>query len=81
VNSKPGSRWIIAGHTDNQGTDASNQKLSEARAASVVTWLSSKGVAENRFTAQGFGATRPVGDNSTVNGRALNRRVEISPAP
>jgi OmpA-OmpF porin, OOP family len=74
------SRWIIAGHTDNSGAAGHNQKLSEARAASVVSWLTAKGVPVNRLAPQGFGATRPVADNATPSGRALNRRVEISPA-
>jgi len=80
INSKPGSRWIIAGHTDNQGTAALNQKLSEARAASVVTWLTGHGVAANRLVPQGIGMKQPIADNSTESGRALNRRVEIAPA-
>lgn len=79
INGHPGSRWIIAGHTDNQGgTD--NQKLSEARAASVVAWLTAHGVEASRLVPKGFGASRPVADNVTSNGRALNRRVEIAPA-
>ena len=81
INSRPGSRWMIAGHTDNQGDTARNQPLSEARAASVVTWLHAHGVSESQLTPQGFGATRPVADNATANGRALNRRVEIALAP
>lgn len=81
ITSKPGSRWIIAGHTDNQGTAALNEKLSQARAASVVTWLTAHGIAANRLVPQGFGAKQPVADNSTESGRALNRRVEIALAP
>jgi OOP family OmpA-OmpF porin len=81
VQSKAGSRWIIAGHTDNQGGAAYNLNLSIARAKSVVTWLTQHGVAGNRLIAQGYGLTRPVADNATVSGRALNRRVEVKPAP
>jgi outer membrane protein OmpA-like peptidoglycan-associated protein len=81
INGKPGSRWIIAGHTDNQGGAALNQRLSQARAASVITWLTEHGIAAGRLTPKGYGPTRPVADNSTENGRALNRRVEIAPAP
>ncbi len=81
INGKPGSRWVIAGHTDNQGAAGLNQKLSESRAASVVAWLTAHGIPGNRLVPQGFGATRPVADNATENGRALNRRVEIAPAP
>ena len=81
VQSKAGSRWIIAGHTDNQGGAAYNLNLSIARAKSVVTWLTQHGIAGNRLVAQGYGLTRPVADNATVSGRALNRRVEVKPAP
>ena len=67
----------VQGHTDNVGDDAYNQKLSEARAASVVTWLTGKGVAANRLSAQGYGMKMPVADNGNDEGRARNRRVEI----
>ncbi|MBZ5527752.1 MAG: OmpA family protein [Acidobacteriia bacterium] len=80
INNRPGSRWMIAGHTDNQGAAARNQPLSEARAASVVAWLTAHGVAANQLVPQGFGASQPVADNATANGKALNRRVEIAPA-
>ena len=80
INSQPGSRWIIEGHTDNQGSVAHNQQLSEQRADSVVSWLKVHGVSVDRLVPQGFGASRPVADNATANGRALNRRVEIAPA-
>ena len=78
VKSAPSSRWIIAGHTDNQGGAAYNLGLSLARAHSVVTWLTQHGIAANRLTAKGYGLTRPVADNATDAGRALNRRVEVS---
>lgn len=81
INSKPGSRWTIAGHTDNQGAADLNDKLSNARAASVVGWLKAHGVAADRLVAKGFGMKQPIADNSTESGRALNRRVEIAPAP
>ena len=80
LNNHPGSRWIIAGHTDNQGNAAHNQTLSESRAGSVIAWLKGHGVDAGRLAPQGFGATRPVADNATANGRALNRRVEVAPA-
>ncbi|MBZ5678740.1 MAG: OmpA family protein [Acidobacteriia bacterium] len=80
INNHPGSRWIIAGHTDNQGNSAHNQALSQNRAASVIAWLKAHGVDASRVAPQGFGASRPVADNATANGRALNRRVEIAPA-
>ncbi|PYV79746.1 MAG: hypothetical protein DMG93_20270 [Acidobacteria bacterium] len=77
INNHSGSRWIISGHTDNQGSENKNQPLSERRAASVITWLKAHGAEPNRLEPQGFGATRPVADNATASGRALNRRVEI----
>ena len=78
VNNHPGSRWIIAGHTDNQGNADHNQALSENRSASVIAWLKDHGVNSNQLERQGFGASRPVADNTTANGRALNRRVEVA---
>jgi OOP family OmpA-OmpF porin len=78
INNHPGSRWIISGHTDNQGSAAHNQPLSERRAAAVIAWLGAHGVEKNRLVSEGFGATRPVADNSTPAGRALNRRVEVA---
>ncbi len=68
----------VQGHTDNVGTDAYNQKLSEDRAAAVVAWLNQHQVKNDRLTSQGYGKTRPVADNNTDEGRAKNRRVEIA---
>ena len=68
----------IQGHTDNVGGDAYNQTLSEARARAVVAWLTQHGVAAGRLTAKGYGKTVPIADNSTDEGRAKNRRVEIA---
>ncbi len=78
INNHAGSRWVISGHTDNQGSDKLNIPLSKARAASVVTWLTAHGVAASRLEPEGFGASRPVADNATTNGRFLNRRVEVA---
>lgn len=78
INNYPGSHWTIAGHTDNQGNDAHNQTLSRNRSVSVIAWLKDHGVDSTHLAPQGFGATRPVADNSTISGRALNRRVEIA---
>ena len=78
INNHPGSRWMIAGHTDNQGNSEHNQVLSLNRAVSVIAWLKAHGLDPSRFAPQGFGAIRPVADNATANGRALNRRVEIA---
>jgi OOP family OmpA-OmpF porin len=71
-------RLEVQGHTDGVGSDAYNQRLSEARARSVVTWLTQHGVAAARLTARGYGKTRPVATNATEAGRAQNRRVEIA---
>lgn len=78
ISGRSGSNWLISGHTDNQGSEALNTPLSKARAASVVAWLTVHGVAANRLEPQGFGPMRPVADNATASGRALNRRVEVS---
>lgn len=67
----------VEGHTDSTGGAELNQRLSGERAASVRAALLAHGVAPSRVTATGFGATRPVADNATANGRAANRRVEI----
>lgn len=78
INSRPDLAAEIEGHTDNVGGDDANLKLSDARAASVKTWLTQHGIAAQRLSSHGYGKTRPVADNSTEQGRALNRRVEIA---
>ncbi len=70
-------RLAVEGHTDATGTAAHNQELSAARAAAVRAYLAAHGIAGDRLRAAGFGATRPVADNSTDLGRARNRRVEL----
>ena len=72
---------VSAGHTDSQGSESSNQGLSEQRANAVADYLRQKGVVEARIETIGFGETQPVADNGTAEGRALNRRVEISLFP
>jgi outer membrane protein OmpA-like peptidoglycan-associated protein len=67
----------VQGHTDNTGTAARNQALSGDRAASVQTWLVAHGISAARLTAKGYGDTQPVSDNTTPDGRAKNRRVEL----
>jgi outer membrane protein OmpA-like peptidoglycan-associated protein/tetratricopeptide (TPR) repeat protein len=67
----------IEGHTDNAGSAADNQKLSENRARAVIFYLTGKGIRPERMVAKGFGATKPVGDNNTEPGRAANRRTEL----
>jgi lipid-binding SYLF domain-containing protein len=71
--------WIVEvdGYTDNVGDKAANEKLSEERANSVVNWLVEHGVDRSRLTAKGYGESRPMASNSTPEGRAKNRRVEL----
>jgi len=67
----------VEGHTDSKGKAAKNRKLSAARAASVVKWLVSHGVAASKLSSQGFGPDRPIDSNATEEGRRNNRRVEF----
>nr|MBF0682905.1 OmpA family protein [Pseudomonas sp.] len=68
---------VVEGHTDSVGTDAYNQRLSERRANAVRDVLVNEhGLESNRVDAVGYGESRPVADNSTEEGRAINRRVE-----
>jgi outer membrane protein OmpA-like peptidoglycan-associated protein len=71
----------VAGHTDSTGSDAYNQSLSERRAGSVSSYLTSQGVAQQRIITVGMGESRPVADNTTESGRQANRRVEITMVP
>jgi outer membrane protein OmpA-like peptidoglycan-associated protein len=73
----PEMSMAIEGHTDSIGTQEYNMELSERRARAVFEFLSSQGVSAGRFTVAGFGMTRPVADNATVEGRARNRRVDV----
>ena len=73
----PGARVRIEGHTDSTGPEAYNQGLSERRANSVRSYLVSHGVDASRLTTVGYGESRPLADNGTREGRALNRRVEL----
>ncbi|MBP1129025.1 outer membrane protein OmpA-like peptidoglycan-associated protein [Serratia sp. PL17] len=84
VGIKAKADWLIlvAGHTDNTGNPALNQALSLKRAESVRNWMRDTGdVPESCFAVQGYGESRPVATNDTTEGRALNRRVEISLVP
>jgi outer membrane protein OmpA-like peptidoglycan-associated protein len=67
----------VAGHTDSQGSDASNLKLSQSRAEAVVVYLIGKGIDPARLDAKGYGESTPIADNATSAGRAENRRVEF----
>jgi outer membrane protein OmpA-like peptidoglycan-associated protein len=73
----PGLKLQVEGYTDNIGSDEYNQKLSEQRADGVRDYLVSQSVPDSNITAQGFGKTHFVADNSTNAGRAQNRRVEL----
>ena len=67
----------IQGHTDSQGSDRSNLKLSQRRADSVRRYLIKKDVTSDRMVAKGYGESVPIADNRTSEGRAQNRRVEF----
>lgn len=71
----------IYGHTDSTGSDAHNLDLSQRRADSVAGYLANQGVDSRRFYVVGYGESRPIADNATASGRALNRRVEIQLSP
>jgi OmpA-OmpF porin, OOP family len=68
---------LIAGHTDNAGTDAVNLPLSRQRAESVIAWLGANGIDKSRLVSAGFGSNRPVADNASDEGKAKNRRVDL----
>lgn len=67
----------IGGHTDSQGSDEGNQRLSEARAAAVVAFMTDRGVPTDGLNAVGYGETTPIADNETEEGRAANRRISF----
>lgn len=82
IRAKPGWLIVVAGHTDNTGNPGLNQTLSLKRAEAVRNWMRDTGdVPESCFAVQGYGESRPVATNDTPEGRALNRRVEISLVP
>ena len=82
IKAKPGWLIVVAGHTDSVGNDDSNQTLSLKRAESVRNWMRDTGdVPESCFAVQGYGESWPLATNDTPEGRALNRRVEISLVP
>ena len=76
MNKYPKTTAVIEGHSDEVGTAAANQALSERRAANVVTYLVDKiGIARSRLQSVGYGETRPIANNNTEEGRRLNRRI------
>lgn len=72
---------VVAGYTDSVGDTAYNQSLSEQRARSVASYLKSRKIVAARFETVGFGEQNPIADNSTAQGRSLNRRVELTMLP
>lgn len=77
MNKFPSVKFEVRGHTDSDGDDDFNHKLSHDRANSVVKYLTDKGIDASRLTAKGFGETMPVASNETNEGKARNRRVEF----
>jgi OmpA-OmpF porin, OOP family len=73
----PTAKFSIEGHTDSDGSDALNQKLSEDRANAVRDYLIEKGIKADNLTAAGFGESKPIATNKTKAGKALNRRTEV----
>lgn len=73
----PSLKLEIQGHTDNVGSLASNNALSQKRANSIVDYLVKKGIDKKRLNAKGYGPTQPIADNTTADGKAKNRRVEM----
>ena len=74
----PDTDLLIVGHTDNVGSQAYNKPLSEQRAQAVKSYLVANGIDASRLTSAGKGLEEPIADNSTADGRAANRRVEIA---
>ena len=77
----PSLHLTVEGHTDSTGSAAHNKKLSEQRAHSVIDVLATDGVDRSRLTSKGLGEDKPIQTNSTAEGRAQNRRVEVHIAP
>ena len=77
LNQNPVTTVTIIGHTDSTGTDAINNPLSVNRAAATRDYLVARGVSTNRIAIDGRGSREPIADNSTYDGRATNRRVEV----
>jgi len=77
LRAEPGVRFEIAGHTDDVGADAYNDRLSQARADAVLRFLVGRGIEAARMSAHGYGERQPIDSNQTSEGRARNRRVEF----
>ncbi|MVN75804.1 OmpA family protein [Hymenobacter sp. HMF4947] len=79
MNDYPDYSLSIAGHTDSKGADDYNLRLSYERAAAARKYMLSKGIPAERIEARGYGETKPIADNKTAAGQALNRRVDFDP--
>jgi outer membrane protein OmpA-like peptidoglycan-associated protein len=77
LNANPDLKLTVEGHTDNVGSPAHNQTLSQGRANAVVGALMAQGIDLGRLQPKGFGQAKPIADNATEGGRAKNRRVEL----
>ena len=77
LKNSPDTDVTIYGHTDNTGTRAVNERISKERADAVANFLVGQGISRSRLTTEGLAFDQPVADNSTAEGRAQNRRVEI----
>jgi outer membrane protein OmpA-like peptidoglycan-associated protein len=73
----PSIKLLVEGHTDNVGNAEHNIKLSQQRAEAIVNYLTEKGIEPSRLKAKGYGFSKPIADNNTEEGRAMNRRTEI----
>ncbi len=74
----PTAIFEVGGHTDNLGPEPTNRVLSEQRAKAVVDYLISRGIIADRLASKGYGASRPITENSTEEGRQQNRQIEFS---
>ena len=77
----PDTNILVVGHTDSQGSEEYNMTLSKNRAYAVSNYLSNNGISSGRLTTNWFGETQPMHDNSTAEGRAKNRRVNVAIIP
>jgi len=78
LNKYPDTNILVEGHTDSTGTREINMPLSENRAKAVANYLATQNVPSARFTVHGYGPDQPLGDNSSVEGRQTNRRVDLA---
>ena len=81
LNKNPSLKIRIEGNTDNIGTAKYNMGLSDRRAKAVMRYFVKAGIDENRLSTIGYGFSKPIATNATPEGRALNRRVELTPMP